>query len=165
VAKRHDLHYEHGVRAMVKVKRQRTMDCVVGGFRVFAGRPAVSSLLLGLYRDAVLEHIGIAASFTERQRREFLVTLWPIATQLAGHPWAGGYGARGPVARLRGAASSWQPELPLDWIPVRPQLVAEVDYDHLERGRLRHPARFRRWRPDRTPQSCTFDQIPGPLAA
>jgi ATP-dependent DNA ligase len=162
MAKPRDLTYRAGERAMLKVKLERTLDCVVGGFRLLADRPLPSSLLLGLYDDAgSLQHIGIAASFSERLRRELLEALAPLVVPLAGHPWEQGFLIEGsPVGRLKGAAGRWAPgEMSLDWFPVAPVLVAEVSYDHIEARRLRHPARFKRWRGDREPASCTFDQI------
>jgi ATP-dependent DNA ligase len=163
IAKRRDLPYLPGARAMVKVKRERTADCVVAGFRWFEDRPLPSSLLLGLVgRAGRLEHVGIASSFTERQRRELLAELRPLAVPLEGHPWEDGFLlGGGSLGRLRGAAGRWTPEMRLDWAPVAPVRVCEVAYDQLDRGRFRYPARFRRWRPDREPGSCTFEQLEG----
>jgi ATP-dependent DNA ligase len=161
MAKPRDLTYRPGERVMLKVKLERTLDCVVAGFRLLADRPLPSSLLLGLYSPAgALEHIGIAGSFSERLRRELLDALSPLVVPLAGHPWERGFLLEGsPVGRLKGAAGRWAPgEMSLDWIPVAPTRVAEVSYDHIEARRLRHPARFRRWRPERDPLTCTFDQ-------
>lgn len=162
MAKARDLSYRAGERAMLKVKLERTLDCVVGGFRLLADRPLPSSLLLGLYDEGgMLEHIGIAGSFSERLRRELLAELRPLAVALAGHPWERGFLLGGsPVGRLKGAAGRWAPEeMSLDWIPVAPVRVAEVSFDHLDARRLRHPARFRRWRPDRDASTCTFEQV------
>jgi ATP-dependent DNA ligase len=162
MAKPRDLPYRAGERAMFKVKLERTLDAVVGGFRLLADRLLPSSVLLGLYdSEGALQHIGIAGSFSERLRRELLDVLGPLAVPLAGHPWEHGFLLEGsPVGRLKGAAGRWAPgEMSLDWNPVAPALVAEVSYDHIESRRLRHPARFRRWRPDRDPASCTFTQI------
>jgi ATP-dependent DNA ligase len=162
MAKPRDLAYRDGERAMLKVKLERTLDCVVGGFRLLADRPLPSSLLLGLFDDAgLLEHIGIAGSFSERMRRELREVLAPLVVPLAAHPWERGFLLEGsPVGRLKGAAGRWAPgEMSLDWFPVAPVRVAEVSYDHIEGRRLRHPARFKRWRPDRDPRSCTFGQI------
>ena len=161
VAKHRELRYEPGVRAMLKIKRERTADCVVGGFRWLVDRPLPSSLLLGLYDDeGDLRHVGVAASFTERQRRALLEELAPVVVPLAGHPWEAGFLVGGsPVGRLPGAAGRWTPEMQQDWVPVAPARVCEVAYDQLDGDRLRHPARFRRWRPDREPRSCTFAQL------
>ena len=162
VAKRADLHYEAGARRMVKVKRERTADCVVAGFRPYVDRPLLSSLLLGLYDDAgELRHIGTVTAFTRERRRELLDELGRLAVPLAGHPWERGFLTGGSVmGRLAGAAARWSPdEMVLDWVPIAPDRVCEVAYDHLDHDRLRHPARFRRWRPDRDARSCTFEQL------
>ena len=161
VAKHRELRYEPGVRAMVKVKAERTADCVVGGFRWLVDRPLPSSLLLGLYDDAgLLEHVGVAASFTEPQRRRLLEEITPLVAPLEGHPWENGFLLGGsPLGRLKGAAGRWTPEMERDWVPLSPVRVCEVAYDQLDSGRFRHPARFRRWRPDRAPASCTFEQL------
>ncbi len=153
--------YEPGIRALVKVKTERTADCVVAGFRLHEDRPLPSSLLLGLYDDeGALRHVGIAASFGERLRESLLADLGPLATSLEGHPWARGFLTAGSrMGRLKGAAARWVPEMGLDWVPVRPERVCEVSYDRVDRDRFRHPARFRRWRPDREPRSCTFEQL------
>ncbi|HEV2062239.1 MAG TPA: hypothetical protein VGR12_05245, partial [Solirubrobacteraceae bacterium] len=162
VAKPRDGRYEPGARRLVKVKHERTADCVVAGLRFHAGRPMVGSLLLGLYDDdGTLVHVGVASSFPERRRVELLDELRPLAVPLEGHPWEQGYSLQGgATGRLAGAAGRWDPgEMPLDWIPLRIERVVEVAYDQVDRGRFRHPARFRRWRPDREPRSCRFDQL------
>ena len=162
VAKRRDLRYEAGARRMVKVKPERTADCVVAGFRLYVDRPLLSSLLLGLYDDAGnLRHIGTVTAFTVKRRRELLDELAPLAVPLAGHPWEHGFLTGGsPMGRMAGAAARWSPdEMDLDWIPLAPDRVCEVAFDQLDRDRLRHPARFRRWRPDRDPRSCTLEQL------
>jgi ATP-dependent DNA ligase len=161
VAKHRDLRYEPGVRAMVKVKRERTADCVVAGVRLLADRPLPSSLLLGLYDDAgELQHVGVASSFTEARRRELRDELEPLIVPLAGHPWERGFLTGGSiVGKLKGGAGRWLPEMGQDWTPLAPVRVCEVAYDALDADRFRHPARFRRWRPDRDPRSCTFAQF------
>jgi ATP-dependent DNA ligase len=161
VAKHRDLRYEAGARRMVKVKHERTADCVVAGFRWLVDRPLPSSLLLGLYDCGDLRHIGIASSFAETQRRQLLEELRPHVVPLAGHPWEHGFLLTGgPTGRLRGAAGRWAPEeMEQDWTPVAPELVCEVAYEQLDEYRFRHPARFRRWRPDRDPHSCTLEQL------
>jgi ATP-dependent DNA ligase len=157
--------YQPGRRstAWLKVKRERTADCVVAGLRLVVEEPAVASLLLGLYDAAgELRHVGVASSFTKAQRRHLLADLRPYATSIAGHPWEHGFALEGgPAGRLKGAAGAWDPAtMEPDWVPLRPVLVCEVAYDQLDaNGRWRHPARFRRWRPDRDPESCTFDQL------
>ena len=161
VAKHEALRYEPGVRAMVKVKQERTADCVVAGFRWLAEKPLPSSLLLGLYDEAgALQHVGVASSFTERQRRLLLEELAPLVGPLEGHPWEHGFLAGGsPMGRLKGAAGRWTPDMERDWVPLAPVRVCEIGYDQLDADRFRHPARFRRWRPDREPGSCTFAQL------
>ncbi|MFN2484661.1 MAG: ATP-dependent DNA ligase [Candidatus Limnocylindria bacterium] len=162
VAKHISLAYVPGKRAMVKVKSERTADCVVAGFRLVVDGHGVASLLLGLYDAAgELRHVGVTASFTQQRRRELLEELAPLVTPLAGHPWERGFGlGRSPTGRLAGSAGRWDPgEMPLDWIPLRPERVCEVTYDTPDGERFRHPAHFRRWRPDREPRSCTFEQF------
>jgi ATP-dependent DNA ligase len=161
IAKPPELDYRPGERAMVKVKPERTADCVVAGFRWLTDRALPSSLLLGLYDDeAVLHHIGVATAFSEARRRELLEELSPLAVRLPGHPWQHGFlVGGGRVGRLKGAAGRWTPDMPQDWVPLAPVRVCEVAYDQLDRDRFRHPARFRRWRPDRDPRSCTFEQL------
>lgn len=169
VAKRRDLRYEPGVRAMVKVKHERTADCVVAGFRWLVDRPLPSSLLLGLYDDRkVLRHVGIASSFSESRRRALLEELGPSITRLEGHPWEHGFqlGAS-PTGKLPGAAARWSPDdMTQDWTPVAPIQVCEVAFDQVDAQRLRHPARFRHWRADLDPADCALDQLDqaaGPL--
>jgi ATP-dependent DNA ligase len=162
MAKAADLPYRPGQRAMLKVKPDRTADCVVAGFRPYVDRPLLSSLLLGLYDDAgELRHFGIVQSFTQKRRRKLLEELAPLRVPLSGHPWEHGFlTGGGPTGRLAGAAGRWSPqEMALDWVPLAPERVCEVAYDQLDDWRLRHPARFRRWRPDRVPESCTLDQL------
>ncbi len=161
MAKHRDLPYRAGRRVMVKVKPDRAADCVVGGFRVFAGEPSVASLLLGLYGvHGRLLHVGVTASFTDARRRELYAQLMPRVVPLVGHPWEQGFGlGRSPVGRLGGAAARWTPDLPQDWLALQPDLVAEVGFDHWDGERFRHPTRFRHFRPDRDPASCTSDQL------
>jgi ATP-dependent DNA ligase len=161
VAKHETLAYQAGKRAMVKVKAERTADCVVAGFRWLVDRALPSSLLLGLHDDGgVLHHVGVASSFSEAQRVELLGVLGPLVTPLEGHPWERGFlRAGGPTGRLPGAAGRWTPEMTMDWTPVAPDRVCEVAYDQRDGSRFRHPARFIRWRPDRDPRSCSLDQL------
>ncbi|HYH51920.1 MAG TPA: ATP-dependent DNA ligase [Acidimicrobiia bacterium] len=161
VAKAFDLAYEPGRRAMIKVKRERTADCVVAGFRLAVDRPAVASLLLGLFDGAGgLRHVGVASSFTAARRRELVDELAPLVMPLVGHPWEHGFlVGGGRLGHLPGAAGRWTPADHRDWIPVRPELVCEVAYDIWEGDRFRHAARFRHWRPDRDPASCTLEQM------
>jgi ATP-dependent DNA ligase len=150
---------------MTKVKHEHTADCVVAGLRLFADRLELSSLLLGLYDDdCALQHIGVVTSFTRTRRRELLDELRPLVVRIEGHPWEHGFLTSGaPLGRLAGAAGRWTPgEMALDWIPLAPVRVCEVAYDQVDAYRLRHPARFRRWRPDRDPRSCALGQLPVP---
>jgi ATP-dependent DNA ligase len=167
VAKDPSVAYRPGERALVKVKHERTADCVVAGFRLFEDRPLPSSLLLGVYDgEHELRHVGLASSFAEAERPRLLETLSPLAIPLERHPWANGFLLEGsPMGRMKGAAAKWTPEMGLDWIPVAPSLVCEVAYDHLDGDRFRHPARFRRFRPDRETRSCTFEQFETESAA
>jgi ATP-dependent DNA ligase len=159
IAKPRSLLYQPGKRAMVKVKKERSVDCVVAGLRV--SDDEVTSLLLGLFaKDGGLRHVGVASSFGRVQRRELFAHLSALVAPLAGHPWERGFGIdRRPAGRLPGGAGSWTPDMSMDWVPVRPVLVCEVTYTQLDGDRFRHPTRFKRWRPDRAPESCTFEQL------
>jgi ATP-dependent DNA ligase len=160
VAKGRETSYEPGVRAMVKVKPERTADCVVAGFRWLPDRPLPSSLLLGLYDGDELHHVGVVSSFTAPQRERLLERLRPLVVDLEGHPWEHGFLLDGgATGRLLGAAGRWTPDMVRDWTPLAPKLVCEVAYDQVDGRRFRHPARLRRWRPDREPESCRFDQL------
>ncbi len=167
VAKPLDLHYRQDERAMFKVKHERTADVVVAGYRFHKSGPVVGSLLLGLYDDrGALQHVGVSAAFSMKKRAELVEELEPLRMDdVAGHPWAAWSDATAhESARLPGAPSRWSGRKDLSWVPLRPERVAEVAYDHLENGqRFRHTARFRRWRPDRTPESCTYAQLEEPV--
>lgn len=169
VVKEEGLKYVPGKRRMLKVKRERTADCVVGAFRWHGEERTVGSLLLGLYDGEVLRHAGLAASFGAATRRELTEVLVPRAAPLEGHPWEHGFNVGGgPVGRLPGAASRWADGGAVTFVPVDPTLVCEAAYDHFEDDRFRHPLKFRRWRPDREPRSCTYEQLraePAPVAA
>ncbi|MEV0720887.1 ATP-dependent DNA ligase, partial [Asanoa sp. NPDC050611] len=160
VAKPVDGRYEPGRRGWWKVKPDRTADCVVAGCRV-GGAGELSSLLLGLYDHAGdLRHVGVVSSFSRDQRHAMPATLAPYVTDLDEHPWRHGFALEGgSIGRLAGSAGRWTPQMTRDWIPLRPALVCEVGYDRPDGLRFRHPARFRRWRPDRTAASCTVDQL------
>jgi ATP-dependent DNA ligase len=153
--------YQPGKRGWLKVKRVRTADCVVAGLRWRADCPLPSSLLLGLYDEGgALQHVGVAASFGVRQAQTLLDDLKPHVVPLAGHPWEHGFLlGGGSLGRLRGSAGRWTPDMTMDWTPVAPVLVAEVTYDQVDDRRFRHPSRFVRWRPDREPRTCTFEQL------
>jgi ATP-dependent DNA ligase len=157
--------YEPGKRTMLKVKHERDCDCVVAGFRWHkrGARSAVGSLLLGLYdEEGELQHVGVCASFTDAKRRELVDFLAPYRAPLAGHPWrewAEGEEAPDGERRRPGASSRWSQGKDLSWEPLRPELVLEVAYDHMQGRRFRHTAQFRRWRPDKAPRDCTFEQL------
>jgi ATP-dependent DNA ligase len=159
VAKPFDLTYQPGKRAMVKIKREHTADCVVAGMRVTEG-PAVSSLLLGLWDGRALVHVGVVQAFAQQERSRLANDLAAYVVPLAGHPWEHGFALEGgPTGRLLGAAGKWSPDMTLDWVPLRPALVAEVAYSQVDGVRFRHPARLVRWRPDRTAESCCVEQL------
>ncbi|MEZ7005358.1 ATP-dependent DNA ligase [Streptomyces sp. AD55] len=167
VAKPPGLGYRQDERAMFKVKHERTADVVVAGYRLHKSGPVVGSLLLGLYDDrGALQHVGVSAAFPMKRRAELVTELEPLRmADVGGHPWAAWAEAEAhESARLPGAPSRWSGKKDLSWIPLRPERVAEVAYDHMENGaRFRHTARFRRWRPDRTPESCTYAQLEEPV--
>ena len=149
VAKRLDLSYQTGERTgMQKVKRRRTADCVVGGFRYASNGPTVGSLLLGLYdADGLLHHVGFTSGFPADARRALLAKLRPLIEE------------PGFTGRAPGGPSRWSSERSGEWTPLAPRLVAEVSYDHWSGDRFRHGTRFLRWRPDKAPRQCTMDQV------
>lgn len=158
--------YEPDKRVMLKVKHERDCDCVVAGFRWHKkDRTALGSLLLGLFDDSgKLQHVGVCASFTEKKRRELVECLAPYRRDaLAEHPWkdwAELDAEGGPVGRrIPGAQSRWSHGKDLSWEPLRPELVVEVAYDHMQGNRFRHTAQFRRWRMDKKPSDCTYAQL------
>ena len=162
IAKRLDARYQPGRRAMVKVKHARTADCVVAGFRWHkAGEGIVGSLLLGLYDErGVLQHVGVTSSFTMSMRRQLAKELEPLRRNaLADHPWRDWAGAAAESSRMPGGQSRWSAGKDLSWEPVRIERVCEVKYDHLQGDRFRHAAIFLRWRPDKPPRECTYDQL------
>jgi ATP-dependent DNA ligase len=165
IAKGDAASYHPNKRVMLKVKHERDCDCVVAGFRWHKNGKgtAVGSLLLGLYDDAGhLDHVGVCASFTTARRQELVEFLAPYrAKALHGHPWAewADDPAESPTQRRPGAMSRWSQGKDLSWEPLRPELVAEVAYDHMQGTRFRHTAQFRRWRGDKQPRDCTFDQL------
>jgi ATP-dependent DNA ligase len=166
VAKPFDVLYRPDQRAMFKIKHERTADCVVAGYRWHKTGPIVGSLLLGLYNAAgALQHVGVAASFPLKRRAELVDELRPYAMDdFAGHPWAEWAQAEAHAGgRLPGAVSRWNAKKDLSWTPLRPDLVCEVTYEHMEGTRFRHTAHFQRWRPDRDPNSCTYAQLDEPV--
>jgi ATP-dependent DNA ligase len=167
IAKAESGTYEPNKRVMLKVKHERDCDCVVGGFRWHKNEKgtALGSLLLGLFNEeGNLAHVGVCASFTAAKRRELVKFLEPYrAGALDGHPWRDWAEAQvedeTPVHRRPGAVSRWSQGKDLSWEPLRPELVVEVAYDHMQSDRFRHTAQFRRWRPDKRPSDCTFAQL------
>ena len=165
VAKRLDDPYQPDKRALVKVKHERTADCAVAGYRVHKDGQGVGSLLLGLYDDAGdLQSVGVAASFSVKRRAELLAELEPLTHDVGEHPWADWAEWQQTVtqdgsARKPGATSRWNAGKDLSWVPIRMGLVAEVTFGQLEKRRFRHGVSFVRWRPDRTPESCRYDQL------
>jgi ATP-dependent DNA ligase len=163
MAKRLDDPYRPGQRSMVKVKHQRTADCVVAGFRWHKNGPGtmVGSLLLGIHDDAgKLQHVGICASFTTKRREQLVEELAPLREgALEGHPWGEWRIEPGMNQRMPGGGSRWNRGKDLSWEPLRPERVCEVAYDHLQGSRFRHATHFLRWRPDKSPQDCRYDQL------
>jgi ATP-dependent DNA ligase len=167
VAKPLDGGYEPDKRTMFKIKHERTADCVVAGFRFHKTGDVVGSLLLGLWTDdGRLQHVGVSASFPMARRKELLDELAPYRdVELGEHPW-GGWADQEAHAdrRMPGAVSRWNAKKDLSFVPLRPELVVEVAYDHMEGDRFRHTAQFRRWRTDRDPASCTYAQLEEPVS-
>ena len=167
VAKSEEGTYEPNKRVMLKVKHERECDCVVAGFRWHkqGEKTKVGSLLLGLYDDdGNLEHVGVCASFTDLKRRELVAFLEPFRKNaLRNHPWRDWAEAqpasKGAPQRMPGGQSRWSSGKDLSWEPLRPELVVQVAYDHMQGGRFRHTAQFRRWRTDKRPRDCTFEQL------
>lgn len=153
--------YTPDKRVMHKIKHTRTADCVVAGYRLHASGPVVGSLVLGLYDDAgALQHVGVAASFPMARRAALIDELAPYVTGDA-HPWVGD---RGSERKPGGEPSRWNRGKDTSFVPLRPELVAEVGYDHMEGSRFRHTVQWKRWRPDREPESCTYGQLERPVA-
>jgi ATP-dependent DNA ligase len=154
--------YLPGKRAMIKVKHVRTADCVVAGFRWHkSGKDALGSLLLGLFDDnGVLQHVGVTSSFTMVKRRQLVKELAPLRKDaMDDHPWREWAGAAAESSRMPGAQSRWSAGKDLSWEPLRIERVCEVKYDHMQGNRFRHAAHFVRWRPDKPPQDCRYDQL------
>jgi len=173
IAKRADLTYQPDKRVMAKIKHVRTADCVVAGYRVHKSGPgAIGSLLLGLHLDGheppsqwshlagALAPVGVVAAFPMARRRELFEELQPLVTTFDDHPWMW---ARPPGDHIDGPGSRWNPGKDLSFVPLRPERVVEVRYDHMEGARFRHPPQFVRWRPDRDPASCGYAQLEQPV--
>lgn len=164
IAKPADGVYAPGKRAMFKIKHSRTADCVVSGFRWHKKEPdVVGSLLLGLFDDkGQLHHVGVTSSFTMVKRKELVAELEPLRTNaLESHPWAAWAQASPEQAgqRMPGGQSRWSAGKDLSWEPLRIERVCEVKYDHMQGDRFRHASTFQRWRPDKPPRECTYDQL------
>ncbi|PYM13835.1 MAG: ATP-dependent DNA ligase [Candidatus Rokuibacteriota bacterium] len=167
MAKRLEEPYRAGERTMIKVKHRRTADCVVAGFRWHKKGPGamVGSLLLGLYDDDhTLHHVGVAGAFTNQMRARLVEELAPLRERaLEGHPWRDWAEAHEEAEaagqRMPGATSRWNRGKDLSWEPLRPERVCEVAYDHMQGSRFRHAAQFLRWRPDKRPDECRYDQL------
>jgi ATP-dependent DNA ligase len=157
--------YEPNKRVMLKIKHERDCDCVVAGFRWHkkGDRTLVGSLLLGLFDDAgALQHVGVCASFSTTKRKELADFLAPYRENaLASHPWGhwADHGGDEEPKRMPGGQSRWSQGKDLSWEPLRPELVVEVAYDHMQGNRFRHTAQFRRWRADKKPTDCTYTQL------
>ena len=161
--------YQPNVRAMFKVKHERTADVVVAGYRPHKNstehRPLLGSLLLGLYdAEGRLRHIGVSASFPEARRAQLYQELQPLVAAPEEHPWGQWQEITASGDRVPGAASRWNTGKDLSFVALRPELVAEVGYDHMEGDRFRHTAQFKRWRTDRDPRSCGYDQLEEPVS-
>ena len=154
--------YAPDKRTMLKIKHTRTADCVVGAFRWHKTGPVVGSLVLGLHDEAGrLQHVGVSASFPMARRKALVAELEPyLLPEGAGHPWLGELGSE---RRPGGEPSRWNRDKDTSFVPLRPELVVEVAYDHMEGARFRHTAQFQRWRPDREPESCTYAQLDRPV--
>lgn len=160
--------YQQNVRSMLKIKHERTADVVVAGYREHKTstpeKPLLGSLLLGLYSDGQLQHVGVSASFTAARRAELIRELQPLVCPIEEHPW--GHWSEFLTAnpdRVPGTQSRWSQGKDLSFTPLRPELVLEVAYDHMEGRRFRHTAQFRRWRTDRDPESCGYEQLDEPV--
>ena len=165
IAKPLDGPYEPDKRVMFKVKHERTADCVVAGYRVHKSAPnRIGSLLLGLYNDeGVLASVGVIGAFPLARREELFEEMQELVTDFDHHPWAWARQEEGTRTPRNAEGSRWQAGKDLSFVPLRPERVVEVRYDHMEGVRFRHTAQFSRWRPDRDPKSCTYEQLEEPV--
>ena len=166
IAKGTEDSYREGDRGWLKIKHLRTADCVVAGYRLHKDGVGIGSLLLGLYdHDGTLHHVGVASSFNAKLRAQLVEELEPLrANALDGHPWADWAEAEAHDGQRKpGNLSRWNAKKDLSWEPLRIERVAEVAYEHMQGDRFRHTARFQRWRADRDPASCTYDQLEVPV--
>jgi ATP-dependent DNA ligase len=166
VAKPLDGPYVEAKRVMFKIKHERTADCVVAGYRPHKSGPdAVGSLLLGLYTDeGNLASVGVVGAFPMARRRELMIELQPLVTSFENHPWNWARQEEGNRTPRKAETSRWNAGKDLSFVPLRPERVVEVRYDHMEGPRFRHTAQFGRWRPDRDPRSCTYAQLEEPVS-
>ena len=165
IAKPLTITYQPDKRVMFKIKHERTADCVVAGYRVHkSGDDAIGSLLLGLYKDdGTLASVGVIGAFPMAERRRLFSELQPLVTTFDGHPWNWAAHMVGERTPRRNEGSRWNAGKDLSFVPLRPERVVEVRYDHMEGERFRHTAQFNRWRPDRDPRSCTYTQLEQPV--
>lgn len=165
IAKPLTVTYQPDKRVMFKVKHERTADCVVAGYRVHkSGDDAIGSLLLGLYQDdGQLASVGVIGAFPMAERRRLFTELQALVTGFDGHPWNWAAHEAGERTPRKNEGSRWNAGKDLSFVPLRPERVVEVRYDHMEGARFRHTAQFNRWRPDRDPRSCTYEQLEQPL--
>ncbi len=166
IAKRLDLTYQPDKRVMSKIKHERTADCVVAGYRVHkSADDAIGSLLLGLFDErGVLASVGVIGAFPMATRKALFQELQPLVTTFDGHPWNWAATAEGERTPRRNETSRWNAGKDLSFTPLRPERVVEVRYDYMEGPRFRHTTQFVRWRPDREPDSCTYDQLDRPVS-
>jgi ATP-dependent DNA ligase len=165
IAKPLTITYQPDKRVMFKIKHERTADCVVAGYRVHkSGGDAIGSLLLGLYQEnGQLASVGVIGAFPMAERRRLFTELQPLVTGFDGHPWNWAAHDRGERTPRKNEASRWSAGKDLSFVPLRPERVVEVRYDHMEGRRFRHTAQFSRWRPDRDARSCSYAQLDQPL--
>jgi ATP-dependent DNA ligase len=157
--------YQPDKRTMFKIKHERTADCVVAGYRLHKSGPdSIGSLLLGLYKDSgELASVGVIGAFPAARRKELFSELQPLVTTFDDHPWAWAKQEEGTRTPRSSEFSRWNAKKDLSFVPLRPELVVEVRYEHMEGDRFRHTAQFLRWRPDRDPRSCTYEQLEEPV--
>ena len=165
IAKPLTITYQPDKRIMFKIKHERTADCVVAGYRVHkSGNDAIGSLLLGLYKDDhTLASVGVIGAFPMTERRRLFAELQPLVTSFDDHPWNWAAHEAGERTPRKNEFSRWNAGKDLSFVPLRPDRVVEVRYDHMEGERFRHTAQFNRWRPDREPASCTYAQLDSPI--
>ena len=165
IAKKLDLRYQPDKRVMSKIKHERTCDCVVAGYRIHKSGPeTIGSLLLGLYDEqGSLASVGVIGAFPMATRKKLYEELQPWVTTFDDHPWNWAAQEQGERTPQKNAGSRWNAGKDLSFVPLRPERVVEVRYDYMEGVRFRHTAQFVRWRPDRDPESCTYDQLDRPV--